>query len=103
MNVIDNLNVRYPFGRHSIPELIVSEGDYSGLVIHLDESGTAIFWDENAEFDDAKLSYKYTIIKPWKEINESQFDGKTLTLKEKDQLFIADMVYTYIKDYASKD
>jgi hypothetical protein len=90
----------FPYGLHDIPQIEVLSGDYLGLKFDLKSSAVSSKY-ENNQIKHA-LSYEYVIHNMWLNVSKQQFDGKHITLNEKDQNVIHNLVYNYIKHFTEE-
>jgi hypothetical protein len=86
--------VWYPYGREHAPFLSVITGKYSGIIFELDSSTICETIIEDTI--DHRLTYTYNIKKVWDSINPMQYTGNNITLTPEDQLYISDLILSYL-------
>lgn len=98
--LMHNKDFRYsfPYGHWAEPQIKVLSGEYEGLVFDIMASGVA---HDGVNGTDT-LGYTFKILKVWKNIPQEQFDGKNITITEKDKDYLDRLVFSFIATFNEK-
>lgn len=92
----------YPYGHYGNVQLKSLKGKYEGLVFDVLSSAFVEIRDVMKQ-EDKFFKFDYKILKMWKNVDSSQFNGKQIFLTEKDQKHISSIVYSFIDEFVRND